>query len=335
MDFGREFDVDRLAATLSENIWLRDLLARWTPAGEAVGQRAREEDNKHLRLAIRNKSLNFYRAGRSIAEVKLRRDGTPQAEIHEKYVYRCGKDYVKLTSSGYRKVGPYEFVSYNRSRLDEWISNANCYLGRDRWKSSNIRHEDTEKEFIDRIVAQNPSVIDLEAALPSKPNNDKPRRAVRMDLVTLERVNDWWKVVFWEVKLVNDQRARSKKEPKVLEQLGDYTDWLKDEEHQKLMAHAYQRTCCLLVKLHAIAKRVQPNIQSLAESISAIARSGAPCPLIDKKPRMLIGALRDKEGRDPKKYDSFNSHLKKLRDDHGLHVQVVRDPAKMALDTLA
>jgi hypothetical protein len=63
-----------------------------------------------------------------------------------------------------------------------------------------------------------------------------------MDLVALEPVGDRWRIVFWEAKLVDDARARCRGDdvfPKVVEQLAQYTSWLRHADHRDLVAHAY------------------------------------------------------------------------------------------------
>src|SRR5258708_2149296 len=74
--FGREFPTERLCgAVLEENAWLCDMLRYWRPSGCAIGSYAGEEHAtravgelpeegpEHLRLAIRNGYLSFYRGG--------------------------------------------------------------------------------------------------------------------------------------------------------------------------------------------------------------------------------------------------------------------------------
>jgi hypothetical protein len=106
--FRRNFCVKRLSdAVLNENGWLCDLLRYWRPAGDAIGKELRafeEEEPPHLRLAIRKGSLNFYRAGQSVAKVSFDRRKKPQATIHNKYVYEdgSGQAYVRLTPTGSR-----------------------------------------------------------------------------------------------------------------------------------------------------------------------------------------------------------------------------------------
>src|SRR5216683_2373357 len=112
--FGRKFPMDCLSAVvLGENAWLCDMLAYWRPAGDQIGRYSGQqlasqalgqlkENPKHLRLAIRNGYVNFYRGGQSVAKVDVDRRGKPRARIHNKYVYGNegkGKDYVTLTST--------------------------------------------------------------------------------------------------------------------------------------------------------------------------------------------------------------------------------------------
>jgi hypothetical protein len=316
--FGRAFRTGRLCeAVLRENVWLCDLLRHWHPSGDAIGKRPEQVSERHLRLAIRNGYLNFYRAGQSVAKVTFDRRRKPQAEIHNKYVYDdgTGQDYVKLTSEGYRKRASEPWLPYEGpALLREWISRTYKYGRGD------------EKPFVDLIVSRNPNVIDLEMGLPAY---SEVRTAPRMDLVGLEPAGDQWRVVFWEAKLVGDRRARCREGlPRVItHQLKHYTDWLDDSNHVELVARAYQSTCRLLVELHSIARQLRPDVEELGSGIREVATPGAPLPLIDVKPRLLIDAYTRKD-------TSFtNKHLEKLLKT-GLHVQMVQGEDQMTLNTL-
>jgi hypothetical protein len=150
-----------------------------------------------------------------------------------------------------------------------------------------------------------------------------------MDLVGLESDAGRWRVVFWEAKIVTNAEARCQgaADPRVIGQLKKYTNWLSDPERRQRVAQAYQSTCRLLADLHAVAKRFRSGIEELGPGIRAVAAPGAPLPLIDDKPRLLID---DRSGN-----IAFTKigHLKKLRDTH-LHVQMVTNLDQMALETL-
>jgi hypothetical protein len=315
--FGREFKLEPLTeAALEKNIWLRDLLSSWQPPGEPIGETSRKTDKHHLRLAIRNGYINFYRAGQSVARVCFDRNKFPQAKIHNKYVFHgaISQEYITLSSTGFREPGKEALIPYDSGRLAEWISNANFYV-------------DNEKCFVDEVVSRNPNVIDLEMGLPAYLEAKEERRAPRMDLVALEPVGKSWRVVFWEAKRVGDSRLRSRGEPEVLRQFLKYIRWLSIKGHEQLVAEAYHRNCSLLVALHAIAKRYQPGLRELGPGIRFIASNGTPA--IDKEPRLLIDARDDQH-----RYDSFlsNGHLEKLKKS-GITIQLVRNEAQIELET--
>jgi hypothetical protein len=310
------------------------MLRYWRPAGELAGNGlgehnasyagcdAPQEEQEHLRLAIRNGSVNFYRSGQSVAKVVVSSKGKIQARIHNKYVCddSSAQGYVTLTSAGFKEPGTGRLVRYRGvAHLDKWIANA-------------IRHSGTEKRFIDQVVAHNPNVIDLEMGLPAYSKVREERRAPRMDLVVLESAGDSWKIVFWEAKLTRDSRVRCsgpaipELKPEVLKQLGDYKKWLWHDNNCELVAAEYQNACRLLVAFHVIAKRFNPVIEELGAGVRAVAIDGAPPPLVDDKPRLLIDDLQaDASFKE-------NGHLDKLRNT-GLHVKVVRSQAQMGLET--
>jgi len=289
--FSREFPIDLLTkAVLQETLWFTELLRRWHPAGDAArtclddtkdalarDQVSNEDKFQNLRVAFRGGYMNFYCGGQSIAEVSFGRNGL-QAKIHVKYVYGSngsGQDYVTLTSKGFPEQGTGRLVAYES--MEEWISNANDKIG-------------TEKRFVDLVVAHNPNVIDLEMGLPANSEIPGERSAPRIDLMALEACESGWRIVSWEAKLVGDGRARcsGEKLPEIVGQLSNYTTWLSASNHEEIVANAYQENCSLLVKLHAIAKLIRPDIEELGKGIQAVAASNAPLPAVDKKPRLLI-----------------------------------------------
>jgi hypothetical protein len=325
-DFSREFPIECLTDTvLKENSWFTGLLLRWHPAGDAVNSRtgdgkmmlARESVNKgklqNLRVAFRGGYMNFYCGGQSIAQVKFVRDQL-RAKIHEKYVYGSkhdGQKYVTLTSKGFPEHSPGSLVPCNS--ISEWILNANPKIG-------------TEKRFVDFVVAHNPNVIDLEMGLPAYSKIPEERSAPRIDLVALEPCEGWWRVALWEAKLVGDGRARCREDeiPEVVGQLKRYTDWLSDTVRASSVAEAYRINCGLLVGLHAIARRIRPDIEELGPGILAVAASDAPQPLLDIEPRLLI--VYDKADKSFRE----NGHFDKLKGT-GLRVEIVEGLSDVAL----
>ena len=332
-NFMNQLDSD---SALGEYPWLRDMLRLWRPAGDLLGNPRKEQTSSeahgsalselptHLRLAIRDGYINLYRDGQSVAKIALNRKRKIQAKIHNKYV---GGDemkggYTTLTNAGLEDPVTGRLVPYQgTTQLNEWIERAN-------------RHRGDEKRFVDLVVARNPNVIDLEMGLPAYSMSPDERRAVKMDLVALELTKQGWRIMFWEVKLAADSRARCEgvvipgQKPEVLKQMADYTKWLGPKKYRDLVALEYENACRLLVKLHIIAKRLNPDIQELGMGIQAVAADGAQPLLVDDKPRLLI------DGRDPILTRSFidNGHWDKLRET-GLHVQMVQSDDDMVLET--
>ena len=282
------------------------------------------EDPVRLRLAIRNRSLNFYRAGQSVAEVQAGPKVGLRASIHNKYVLGDegqGQSSMTLSSAGLsdqeggcRKYGGLD-------ELRQWIANIN------------EKHIGDEKRFVDLVVARNPDAIDLEMALPAYSLVPEERIAPRMDLVALEPVGNRWRIVFWEAKLVDDARARCRGDdisPKVIDQLAQYTSWLRHANHRELVACAYQNTCRLLVAFRRLATRVNPGIEELGSGIIAAAAPDAPSLLVDDEPRLLIDD-RIRDDRTSSLAFTKNGHLDKLRN-MGLHVQMVHSLNQMTLE---
>jgi hypothetical protein len=263
------------AATSSEPHWFKDLLSLWRPSGHRSGEEG-------LRIAIRNGYLNFYRLGQSIARVEYLSDELV-AYVHYKYVLGepleySGPLYLRLTTKGVFSQGSLVTTYEGLSTLHQWIAAAEKYVG-------------DEKRIVDELVAKNDHVVDLEMALPAWALSTS---AVRMDLVAIES----GKVVFWEVKTVNDSRIRCKdefeedKSPEVLKQLSNYRVFLEQPSHIAQVESAYRNTAKLLVKLRALADEISPALE-LGPSI--IAASQADTLAVELRAALVVVDLPEPE----------------------------------------
>jgi hypothetical protein len=243
-------------ARSAEPHWFKDLLSLWRPSGHPSGVEG-------LRVAIRNGYLNFYRRGQSVARVECV-SGDLIAEVHYKYVGvepapRYSKSpYLRLTQKGVsfrdEVVARYEGLD----TLRQWI------------RKAEKNHAGPEKTLVDEFVEKNDNVVDLEMALPAW---NLRNAADRMDLVAIED----GKVVFWEVKTVNDSRIRCRAEfeedkfPHVLKQLFNYRVFLAENRHVEQVASAYRKTAKHLVDLRELADKIGPT-QALGASIIAASK---------------------------------------------------------------
>jgi hypothetical protein len=243
------------AATSAEPHWFQDLLSLWCPSGHSSGTTG-------LRLAIRNNYLNFYRLGQSVARVYCV-SGELRADVHYKYVLRepqpgySGPLYLRLTTKGIFSPDALGATYEGPTTLDRWITAAG-------------KHAGPEKKLVDEFVEKNDNVVDLEMALPAWARS---KVAVRMDLVAIED----GKVVFWEVKTVNDSRIRCRAKfeednfPHVLKQLSNYRVFLAEKRHVEQVESAYRETAKLLVDLRKLADKIGPT-QALGASIIAASK---------------------------------------------------------------
>lgn len=251
--------------------WWRDLLSLWAPSGH----------EGTLRLAIRNGSMNFYSCGQSIALIEFGRKGTPKLTVHRKYVSGSpdgGQDHVKLRAGqGCDRQG--KICAWGgASMLHSWIANS-------------VKHRGPEKCNIEKVVAQMPTVIDLEMGLPASKGQKAP---LRMDMVALERTGDGIQIVFWEAKMISDGRLRSRTTPKVFEQVEAYERFLADDRNRRCVVEAYRRTCKLLRNFNVVAQEIAhvPPVDNLI--VEAAGDDGRLDAALT--PRLLIfddGAKRD------------------------------------------
>lgn len=298
--FERKIDIKHLDHLGTGAVpWLDDLFKHWAPAGSAV----RTGANEALRFAIRNGYVNFYAKGQSIAKVSMGPNAF-KALVHEKY---CEPDTTKraLLGQRYQSVG-----AGDPGNVANWIAVATGLDG-------NKGHTGAEKRFVEKLVAENPDVIDLEMTLPAIPQT---RSAIRMDLVALEPCDAGWNIVFWEAKIVNNPEARAKGSaiPKVLNQQQRYRDWLNTADHKSDVLTAYRNVCRDLVAIHekVTSSGIGADLPALGKGIVAIAENPALLLGVDDKVRLVIdNSTGDKSFEE-------NGHLAKLVDAE-IHVQVV------------
>ena len=234
--------------------WWKDLLSLWRPSGVEAGEHG-------LRLAIRNGYMNFYRRGQSIACVSIDSKGTPSSTIHVKYIGASttgpvGQAYASLQDKSIRwGTGAQRNEGRDYGGLDElkqWIAVVDHGLRADGRQG----FSGDEKVGVDKLVAANSNVIDLEMGLPAW---GEIKTASRIDLVTIETKAKGQTIVFWEAKLVTDGRIRCNadvvidEKPEVLRQLFAYREFLKAENHVELVAKAYSTAAKLMVELRAMA----------------------------------------------------------------------------------
>ena len=276
---GRAFETTRELACRSG--WMRDLLAEWAPGGTSG----------RLRLAVRNGYVNFYHRGQSVSKVDFRkRRAGPTSCIHHKYIVpdARGQTYIKIL--------PFEGLDDTGNRcewggpevLRSWVARAACFANR-------------EKEHIDKLLNVSSKVIDLEIALPALPYGR--RNAPRMDIATLENCPDGAaaRIVFWEVKMIDDARLRSTRTPKVVKQIEAYEEYV--GRNPGFFEDAYRETCRILGNFHDIASRLWKSPRPLDPLISAAAEGNL---MPEPQPRLLIIDDGSSPGRD------WERHLRKL-----------------------
>lgn len=264
--------LEDLAVSPNEN-WWKDLLALWGPSGTGRVERP-------LRLAVRDNYLNFYLRGQSVARVGFNGQGRPFLDVHVKYAFENATEqaYARLIDSEVVHPKSGQTVQYSgASTLWEWMARA-------------ARWETAEKAEVERIVADNGGIIDLEMGLPA---HGQQKTALRMDLIALEPGVNGPCVVFWEAKRVTDARlrARGSKDPEVMTQVAAYRNYLADEAHRRAVIQAYAQTCALLGEFAGWTTAggrplaLSPLVQKAAKNPEKLA--------LDITPRLVILGTED------------------------------------------
>jgi hypothetical protein len=305
-------DTLRKMAIDAQPSWWKDLLSLWRPSGMPV-------EKYGLRLALRDGYLNFYRYGQSVAKVWMSAIGAPVGDIHIKYALGPWEttDYSKVGNAYARLEG--NRVYHNETgrcanyedihTLHKWIDEAN-------------RHKGREKIFVDNVVEENPSIIDLEMGLPAW---NEVRTAPRMDMVALEvHAERAVRIVFWEAKLIRNGELVSRTVPQVVRQLGKYVAFLAGAERCDHVVNAYRTTCRVLTELHETATLLHQKANDtirLSDLDILVRRAAGPNSdlRIDRVPRL---AIFDNGSRSK----NWASHEKRLRDEYRIPVIVYVDP---------
>lgn len=274
-------------------LWLDDLFRYWAPAGSGP----RSGTQHPLRFAIRKDYANFYVSGQSVAKLSLGSKG-PSVLVHDKYLEA---DAAKRNQLG-QTYSRFDTAS-TPSTVANWMTIAATYKG-------------DEKDFVERLIAANPNVIDMEMALPALP--DRKKSAVRMDLVALEPCDSGWKLVFWEAKMASNPDARSRDVPKVVGQCHAYRDWLghAGQDNKKLVIDAYTAVCRDLVKIHERVTQSPLGHDSppLGQGIRDVAEGKALLTLDDRVRLIISDDSPSFEGK---------GHRQRLVKDYGIFVQLV------------
>jgi hypothetical protein len=293
--FKRQIGPEKLEALAAlaerEGNWWHDLLSMWAPSGH----------DGELRLAIRDGYLNLYSMGQSVAKVSFVGD-QPRLSVHHKYV-GCdpigSAEYLSLLPEEGRDAQGTNCIWGGKAMLRTWIANS-------------VRHRGIEKRFVERSVADSSGVIDLEMGLPAEGDRKTP---LRMDLVALEPMDGAVRVVFWEAKMIDDARLRSREfKPEVLEnQVKGYSTFLASPSNERAVLDAYRQTCVILKAIHEMAL-VGSSTPALDPLITDVALGIKPMTL-DPEPRIIV--YDDGRRRDPA---AWQKHLDFLRQTVTVHV---------------
>lgn len=279
--------------------WFKDMLSLWQPSGVAAGVVG-------LRLAVRHNYLNFYYKGQSLARVVFDKDGNPRAEVHHKYIQggAQGQEYAKLRFDSITLPGGESQPYRGLASLKEWIG-----------KIIDGDHVGVEKGFVDDLISNNSSVIDLEMGLPAY---DEYKTAKRMDCVALEQDAGSLRVVFWEVKTINDARLRLPRDkPEVCNQLDYYRNYLCQVDKATAVADAYAHTCWLLREIAKMAAKESMLGSMILLAADYVGRDSSMFLKVDSQPRLLIV-----EGDKAKKPKTWTNNLNVLKSNN-LHYVVV------------
>lgn len=282
-EFTRDFDVAILASHLQrEGSMVRELFDRWVLPGQHS-----HDGRKPLRLALRDRYLNLYADGQSVACLSVHECGL-RMSVAEAYV----PPFLSATSTA-RKISWFEGdqlqVADSAMAVDEIIKLA-------------LEHKtrSAEKCFVEHLIAANANIIEVEMALPGETglasvrrkwrDKDAKKIAPRMDIVAVHILPDGKpQIDFWEAKLANNGELRAtlpkkggKEEPNVREQLLDYENWMRLRHRRNQVVAAFKNAGQILDRLAAVAGKDGPAREYWK-------KLSAATPVINPRPGVVIG----------------------------------------------
>jgi hypothetical protein len=256
------FDALTEMAESPDQNWWKDLLAHWTPSGAS-------DDKRPLRLAIRDNTLNFHLKGQSVARVEFGRRCRPFAKVHLKYAFEDASE------KGPAQLTGTEVLHRESGRRDTYAGPATLR----EWMARAAKRETPENAEVERVVANNSSVIDLEM-------ETRAQQRLRMDLVALEADGDLARIVFWEAKRAVDGRFKTRSDrPEVMTQIEAYRSYLGHSKHRASVIAAYRETCRTLLGFAGMAggngaERLDPLLLKVANDESELT--------VDETPRLMV-----------------------------------------------
>ena len=136
-----QWDADKPGSAISQ------LFDRWALPGEKATSQA------PLRLGLRDRYINFYVKGQSVAKLSYGLTG-PKLSVHSGYV-------AGQSRGSERDATLQSYEDYNAKALTDTVTAALV----EGWIETAVTYASAEKRFIDDLVAANAGIIDLEMGL--------------------------------------------------------------------------------------------------------------------------------------------------------------------------
>jgi hypothetical protein len=149
-----------------------------------------------LLLAVRNEYLNVYWRGQSVFKVWMK-EGALAASTHPKYLLNPTLSKQVLFDGKCFSELPEDAIVRNYegpSTLEQIKKSAQLYAGE-------------EKKGVHAIVRANPSVVDVEIAVPANGEQDE-EKLPRIDIAAFREDGNAATLVFWEAKLFDNKELR-------------------------------------------------------------------------------------------------------------------------------
>jgi hypothetical protein len=288
---------DGLLDRLAELQWWRDLLAYRDP-----------DNGQHFFVAVRKNYLSVYFFGNAIfKKIYENQSGAIVATVDRRYFDGPASSPGDLVFDGVTlgaSADPNRHYS-GPAHLATWAKIIKSY-------PPGKSDAPGEKECL-APRALDPSVINLEMALPgfekeddaTAPVEKSPPTAPRIDMVHLRKNGDDVQIVFTEAKLFSNTASlradpNSGKPAKIFKQIDDYERYI--TLHEKSIRHAYHRACKYLITIRT-AQGV-PVDRLLIDAATDVERI-----TLLKRPRLLIfRTIKDKGMREV----SWEPHLQNL-----------------------
>ncbi|EMG51250.1 hypothetical protein WYI_23365 [Ochrobactrum sp. CDB2] len=279
--------------------------------------------DKDVFFALRDNRVDAYAKGALVHRIEFK-NGKAIPLTHVKYLIKepqKSREYVSLEDDAFR-YAPNESMQtkYDPGQTLKYIKTA----------ALNYSPTSSESYGVSSIIANNPSVIDIEFSLKQsidktvtppvlseaeQSETGQKSKHDRIDVVQLEKSKHFYQLVFWEAKLYANTDLFNNK---IIDQIDRYSAQIK--QHKQKIIDGYRVVCQFQHDINSMRSQDSCN-----DALQAIANGSVELK-VDPKPRLAIFTY------DAKQKERLKERVKTLSEQFGENRIVMNGkPSKLIL----